>query len=82
MRELPFIWLNSSIHNRGDRIIGEGKALAIQIGPDDTVIVRGSLADVARAVKEINEVVQEAKTDEIESGYVRASFRSSTCYGD
>lgn len=56
---------------RGDRIIGEGKALAIQFGPNDTVIVRGSPADVAGAVKEINEAVEEAKTDEIESGYVR-----------
>lgn len=55
----------------GDRIIGEGKALAIQFGPNDTVIVRGSPAEVAGAVKEINEVVEEAKTDEIESGYVR-----------
>jgi hypothetical protein len=55
----------------GNRIIGEGKALAVQLGSNDTVTVRGSPADVAVAVKEINEVVEEAKTDEIESGYVR-----------
>ena len=63
--------------SRGDRIIGEGKALTIQIGPDDTVTVRGSSADVAGAVKEISEIVEQAKTDEIESGYVRPSFGST-----
>ena len=60
-----------------NRIIGEGKALAIQLGPNDTVTVRGSPADVAGAVKEINEVVEEAKTDEIESGFVRPPFGST-----
>jgi len=68
---------------RGNRIIGEDKALAIQIGPNDTVTVRGSPEDVAGAVKEINEVVEEAKTDEIESGYVRHSFCLTTgMYGN
>lgn len=67
----------------GNRIIGEDKALAIQIGPNDMVTVRGSPEDVAGAVKEINEVVEEAKTDEIESGYVRHSFCSTTgMYGN
>lgn len=64
-----------------DRIIGEGKALAIQTGPNDTVTVRGSPADVEGAVKEINEVVEEAKTDEIESGYVCPSFGSAIGMG-
>jgi hypothetical protein len=58
----------------GHRIIGEGKALAIGIGPDDLVTIRGAHADVADAIKEINQVVEEAKTDEIESGYVCPGF--------
>jgi len=65
----------------GNRIIGEGKALAVQVGPNDTVTVRGSPADVAGAVNEINEVVEEAKADEIESGYVRPSFGPTTNIG-
>lgn len=65
----------------GNRIIGEGKALAIQLGPNDMVTVRGSPADVAGAVKEVKEVVEEAKMDEIESGFVRHSFGSTTCMG-
>ena len=62
-----------------NRIIGEGKALAVQLGPNDTVTIRGSPADVAGAVKEINEVVEEARTNEIESGFVRFPFCSTTC---
>jgi hypothetical protein len=61
----------------GDRIIGENKALAIQFGPGDMVTVRESSADVVDAVNEINKVVEEAKTDETESGYVRPSFSST-----
>ncbi|KAI0032235.1 hypothetical protein K488DRAFT_86037 [Vararia minispora EC-137] len=57
-------------------IIGEEKALAIKVGADvgdstteDVILVRGASADVDRAVKEIQEIVENAKNDLILSGY-------------
>ncbi|CCM01498.1 uncharacterized protein FIBRA_03552 [Fibroporia radiculosa] len=57
-------------------IIGEDKTLSIKVGADagdtsteDVILVRGISADVDRAVKEILKIVEDAKNDEIVSGY-------------
>ena len=62
------------------RIIGEDKTLSIKLGADagdptteDIIVVRGISADVNRAVKEIEQIVEAAKNDEIINSYVRAS---------
>ena len=59
------------------RIIGEDKALSIKVGAEagdpstqDVIMVRGVSADVDRAVKEILQVVEDAKNDAIVSSYV------------
>ena len=61
-----------------NRIIGEEKTLSIKFGKDagdasseDIVVVRGGRADVDRAIKEIKQIVEDAKNDEIVSSYVR-----------
>lgn len=58
-------------------IIGEDKALSIKVGADagipdneDVILVRGITSDVNRAVKEILQIVEDAKNDEIVSSYV------------
>ncbi|EIN11853.1 hypothetical protein PUNSTDRAFT_99129 [Punctularia strigosozonata HHB-11173 SS5] len=57
-------------------IIGEEKTLSIKLGKDvgdstteDIIVVRGARADVDRAVKEIKQIVEDAKNDEIVSSY-------------
>lgn len=55
------------------RLIGEGRALAIDVGGDgqeDIVVIRGSPAAVDRATKDILRIVEEAKNDAIDSSYM------------
>jgi predicted PilT family ATPase len=55
------------------RLIGEGRALSIQVGGtghEDIVVIRGSSAEVDRATKDILRLVEEAKNDAIDSSYV------------
>ncbi|THH31786.1 hypothetical protein EUX98_g2412 [Antrodiella citrinella] len=58
-------------------IIGEDKALSIKLGADagdasteDIILIRGTSADVNRASKEIQKIVEDAKNDEIVSSHV------------
>ncbi|KAG8805767.1 hypothetical protein FRC17_005346, partial [Serendipita sp. 399] len=54
-------------------IIGEGRALAIDVGgsgQEDIVVIRGSPTDVDRATKDVLRIVEEATNDAIASGYV------------
>ena len=59
------------------RIIGEDKTLSIKIGEEaggetpDFILVRGVSADVDRAVKEIYDIVENAKNELIDNSYVR-----------
>lgn len=56
-----------------NRLIGEGRALAIDVGGnghEDIVVIRGSPADVDRATKDILRIVEEAKNDAIDSSHV------------
>ncbi|TFK54204.1 SCP160 protein [Heliocybe sulcata] len=57
-------------------IIGEDKTLSIKIGADagdasteDIILIRGASTDVERAAKEILQIVEDAKNDEIVSSY-------------
>ncbi|KAH7108044.1 hypothetical protein BKA62DRAFT_680818 [Auriculariales sp. MPI-PUGE-AT-0066] len=63
-------------------LIGVDSTLAIKLGTDaakflpagqtataQTIAVRGVAADVARAIKDINRIVEEAKNDEIDNSY-------------
>lgn len=67
------------------RIIGEDKALSIKIGKDaggatsDFILVRGASSDVDRAVKEIYEIVENAKSELIDNSYVRLSLCLLLC---
>jgi hypothetical protein len=61
-------------------IIGEEKALSIKVGAqagdpstEDIIVVRGSSADVDRAIAEILKIVEDAKNDEIVNSYVSVS---------
>jgi hypothetical protein len=63
-------------------IIGEDKTLSIKFGAEafageDDIVVRGTAQDVDRAIKELLQIVADAKNDEIVSSYVR----SSCCVG-
>jgi hypothetical protein len=57
-------------------IIGEDKTLSIKVGADagessdDVILIRGASSDVDRAVKEIQQIVENAKNDEIVNSYV------------
>ncbi|TRM69469.1 hypothetical protein BD626DRAFT_392577 [Schizophyllum amplum] len=57
-------------------IIGEDKTLSIKVGAEakadseDVIFVRGASADVDRAVKEILQIVEDAKHNEIDNSYV------------
>lgn len=60
------------------RIIGEEKTISIKLGSeaghtdgDDFVLIRGPRTEVERAVKEIKEIVENAKNDVIVNSYVR-----------
>ena len=59
-----------------NRIIGEDKALSIKIGleaggdTEDVILVRGASDDVDRAVKEILQIVENARTEQIDNSYV------------
>ncbi|KAH9949574.1 hypothetical protein B0H21DRAFT_777185 [Amylocystis lapponica] len=57
-------------------IIGEDGTLSIKVGADaadpsgeDVILVRGIRTEVERAAEKIKKIVEDAKTDEIESGY-------------
>ncbi|EPQ57388.1 hypothetical protein GLOTRDRAFT_58711 [Gloeophyllum trabeum ATCC 11539] len=57
-------------------IIGEDKTLSIKVGADagdasteDIILIRGASADVERAAKEILQIVENAKNDEIVNSY-------------
>lgn len=64
-------------------IIGEDKVLSVKVGQQakvgpgaaplgkDDIVIRGPTAEVDRAVKEINKIVEDAKNDEIDNGFVR-----------
>lgn len=59
-------------------IIGEEKTISVKFGKDaghtdgvDFVLVRGPRSEVDRAVKEIKEIVENAKNDVIVNSYVR-----------
>lgn len=59
------------------RIIGEDTTLSIKVGAEaadpatqDIIVVRGVSADVDRAVKEILQIVEDAKNDEIVNSHV------------
>ncbi|KAJ4483213.1 hypothetical protein J3R30DRAFT_3446889 [Lentinula aciculospora] len=59
-----------------DAIIGEDKALSIKFGLDagdsateDSILIRGASADVSRAAKEILQIVENAKNDQIVNSY-------------
>ena len=59
------------------RVIGEEKTLSIKFGTEvndpqseDVILIRGASAEVDRAVKEIHQIVEDAKNDLILSGYV------------
>jgi hypothetical protein len=60
-------------------IIGEDKTLSIKVGAeagdlsDNVILVRGASLDVDRAVKEILQIVENAKNDEIVNSYVSFS---------
>jgi hypothetical protein len=63
------------------RIIGEDKTLCIKFGAEagdpsthDIIFVRGISSEVDRAVKDIRQIVQNAKNDEIVNSYVRSYF--------
>jgi hypothetical protein len=57
-------------------IIGEDKALSIKVGAEagetteDVILVRGTSADVDRAVKEILQIIDNAKNEQIINSYV------------
>lgn len=57
-------------------IIGEDKALSIKVGAEageatqDVILVRGTSADVDRAVKEILQIIENAKNEQIINSYV------------
>jgi hypothetical protein len=68
------------------RIIGEDKTLSIKLGAEvgnadteDIIQVRGISADVNRAVKEIEKIVEDAKNDEIVGSYVCRSCLDRHC---
>lgn len=62
------------------RIIGEEKALCVKVGAEvndssteDIILVRGVSAEVDRAVKDISQIVEDARNDLILSSHVRPS---------
>jgi len=62
------------------RIVGEDRTLSIKVGAEagdssteDAILVRGASSEVDRAVKEILQIVEDAKNDEIVNSYVRRS---------
>lgn len=63
---------------RGCSIIGEEKTLSIKVGAEvggeseDVILVRGQSSEVDRAIKEILQIVEDAKNDHILSGHVRS----------
>ncbi|KAF5351639.1 hypothetical protein D9756_007548 [Leucocoprinus leucothites] len=72
-------WHETIIGQNGttlNAIIGEDKTLAVKFGAEagegaseDTILVRGISSDVDRAVKEILQIVEDAKNDEIINSY-------------
>ncbi|PCH43786.1 SCP160 protein [Wolfiporia cocos MD-104 SS10] len=72
-------WHDAVVGNGGttlNAIIGEDRTLSIKVGAEawdatteDIILVRGASADVERAVKEIQQIVERAKNDEIINSY-------------
>lgn len=68
------------------RIIGEDKVLSVKVGSqakvaagqpplgENDIVIRGPSSEVDRAVKEIRKIVEDAKNDEIDNGFVRGSL--------
>jgi len=71
------------------RIIGEEKLLSIKVGAQaklgpgaqplgvDEILIRGPSSEVDRAVTEIIRIVEDAKNDEIDNGFVRFTLYCS-----
>ena len=74
--EVFCLFSNSNSHS----IIGEEKTLSIKIGQEaggetaDFILVRGTSADVDRAIKEIHTIVENAKNDIIDNSHVSLFF--------
>lgn len=73
-------WHSAVIGTSGttlNAIIGEDTTLSIKFGADagdtteDVILVRGVASEVDRATKEIKTIVEKAKNDEIDNGFVR-----------
>ncbi|TFY70609.1 hypothetical protein EVG20_g2391 [Dentipellis fragilis] len=72
-------WHDAVVGKNGttlNAIIGEEKTLSIKVGKDvgdatteDIILVRGASSEVDRAIKEIQHIVEDAKNDQILSGY-------------
>lgn len=64
-----------------DRLIGEDITLSIKVGAeasqtnDDVIVVRGISSEVDRVVKDMRQIVEDAKNDEIVNSYVRMVYR-------
>ena len=69
-------------------IIGEEKTLSIKIGQEaggetaDFILVRGTSADVDRAIKEIHTIVENAKNDIIDNSHVSLFFKLCTFFSN
>ena len=61
-------------------IIGEDTTLSIKLGAEageeteDVILVRGVASEVDRATKDIKDIVEKAKNDEIDNSFVRDVF--------
>lgn len=73
-------WHSAVIGRSGttlNAIIGEDTTLSIKFGTDagketeDFILVRGVASEVDRATKEIKDIVEKAKNDEIDNSFVR-----------
>lgn len=73
-------WHSSVVGRSGttlNAITGEDTTLSIKFGADageateDFILVRGVAPEVDRATKEIEAIVEKAKNDEIDNGFVR-----------
>ena len=88
MREYLYVysWLVCNSLRAIHSIIGEEKALSIKVGAEagetshDVILVRGASADVDRAVKEIFQIIENAKNEQIINSYV-SHFMTSSLHG-
>ena len=74
------------LFSNAHRVIGEEKTLSIKIGQEaggetaDFILVRGTSADVDRAIKEIHTIVENAKNDIIDNSHVSLFFKLCTFF--